>query len=273
MKTGKFESPAGAIAFQQSAGSGRPIVLVHGNSASSRAYLRQLASPLGERRRLVALALPGHGRSDDAADPSLYSLPGYARVLSAFATSQGLEDAVFVGWSLGGHIVLEAAPDLPRAAGFVIFGTPPLGFPPAMERAFLPHPATASMFSAEVTREQAESYVAAFFKPGYSDVPPTFVDDVLRADGRARVGLGASIAPNGYRDEIAVVGQLRQPLAVLHGVDEQLVNGAYFASLSMPTLWRGAVQAIADAGHAPHWEQAEAFNALIDAFAEDCRGR
>ncbi|HUC64950.1 MAG TPA: alpha/beta hydrolase [Stellaceae bacterium] len=269
MKTGAFQSVAGAIAFQESAGSGRPIVLIHGNSASSRAYLRQSASPLGERHRLVALDLPGHGRSADAADLSIYSLPGYAGILRAFAKAERLEDAIFVGWSLGGHIVLEAAPDLPKAAGFVIFGTPPLAASPAMEEAFRRHPAIALTFAAEMTREQAEAYVAAFFKPGYSDIPPSFVEDALRTDGRARAALGASLA-TGYRDEVAVVGQLRQPLAVLHGADEQLVNGGYFAGLSMPTLWRGAVQRIADAGHAPHWEQAGAFNALIDAFAEDC---
>jgi pimeloyl-ACP methyl ester carboxylesterase len=266
MKTGVFQSVAGAIAFQETAGSGRPIVLVHGNSASSRAYLRQLASPLGERRRLVALDLPGHGQSADAADLSIYSLPGYASILRAFAKAQRLEDAIFVGWSLGGHIVLEAAPDLPKAAGFVIFGTPPLAASPAMEKTFLPHPAMASTFAAEMTRAQAEAYVAAFFKPGYADIPPSFVEDVLRTDGRARAALGASIA-KGYRDEVAVVGQLKQPLAVLHGTDEQLVNGAYIAALSIPKLWRGAVQTIADAGHAPHWEQAGVFNALIDAFA------
>jgi pimeloyl-ACP methyl ester carboxylesterase len=269
MKTGAFQSVAGAIAFQESAGSGRPIVLVHGNSASSRAYLRQLASPLGARRRLVAFDLPGHGRSADAADLSIYSLPGYAGILRAFAKAQRLEDAIFVGWSLGGHIVLEAAPDLPKAAGFAIFGTPPLAVPPAMEQAFLPNPAMASTFSPGMTQAQAEAYVAAFFKPGYSDIPPSFVEDVLRTDGRARAELGASI-PKGYRDEVAVVGRLRQPLAVLHGVDEQLVNGAYIAALSMPTLWRGAVHRIPDAGHAPHWEQADAFNALIDAFAQEC---
>jgi pimeloyl-ACP methyl ester carboxylesterase len=241
MKTGVFQSVAGAIAFQETAGSGRPIVLVHGNSASSRAYLRQLASPLGERRRLVALDLPGHGRSADTADLSIYSLPGYAGILRAFTEAERLEDAIFVGWSLGGHVVLEAAPDLPKSAGFVIFGTPPLAASPAMEKAFLPHPAMAS----------------------------TFAEDVLRTDGRARAALGASIA-KGYRDEVVVVGQLKQPLAVLHGADEQLVNGAYIAALSIPTLWRGAVQTIADAGHAPHWEQAGMFNALIEAFAAAC---
>jgi pimeloyl-ACP methyl ester carboxylesterase len=28
-----------------------------------------------------------------------------------------------VGWSLGGHIALEAAPGLPTVAGYVVFGT------------------------------------------------------------------------------------------------------------------------------------------------------
>ena len=59
---------------------------------------------------------------------------------------------------------------------------------------------------------------------------------------------------------------LKVPLAVLHGADEQLVNGHYFASLVMPTLWRGAVQTIPAAGHTPQWETPEAFDALIEAF-------
>jgi pimeloyl-ACP methyl ester carboxylesterase len=41
----------------------------------------------------------------------------------------------------------------------------------------------------------------------------------------------------------------------------------------MPTLWRGAVQSIPDAGHIPQWEQAETFNALLGAFVNDCERR
>ena len=67
-------------------------------------------------------------------------------------------------------------------------------------------------------------------QPGFSGAPSFFVEDALRTDGRARAGLATSIGPGGYRDEIAVVGELAAPLAVLHGADEQLVNGAYFAS-------------------------------------------
>ena len=165
--------------------------------------------------------------------------------------------------------MLEAAPELGRARGFAIFGTPPLAFPPAMGQAFLPHPALALGFQAELTREEACAYVAAFFKAGYADIPTFFLEDALRTDGRSRAPVGAHIAPGGYRDEVKVVAELRVPLAVLHGADEQLVNGGYFASVPMPTLWRGVVQTIAGAGHAPQWERAADFDALIEAFARD----
>ena len=91
----------------------------------------------------------------------------------------------------------------------------------------------------------------------------------MRTDGRARSNLGASIVPGGARDEVAVVRDLEVPLAVLHGEAEQLVNGGYFASVPMPTLWRGAVQVIPGAGHTPHWETPEAFDALLAAFVEE----
>lgn len=270
MTSGNVATSAGKIAWRQSAGSGPAIVLVHGNSASTRAFARQLDSTLGETYRIVAFDLPGHGDSDNARDPvKTYNMPGYARVLREVATQLDVMNAVFVGWSLGGHIVLEAAPDLPRAKGFVIFGTPPLAFPPAMEQAFLPNPAMAYTFQRDLTDEQARGYVAVAFRPGITDLPQAMIDDVLRTDGRAREQLAASIAPNGFRDEVEIVANLKQPLAVLHGAQEQLINGAYFASLKTPTLWRGKVQVIDDAGHLPQWEQAEKFDALIEAFARE----
>jgi pimeloyl-ACP methyl ester carboxylesterase len=69
--------------------------------------------------------------------------------------------------------------------------------------------------------------------------------------------------------EVSIVADLKSPLAVLHGAEEQLINGTYFDSLKMPTLWRGSIQTIADAGHTPHWEQPQAFNALLEAFVEE----
>jgi pimeloyl-ACP methyl ester carboxylesterase len=269
--TGSITTDAGRIAYRQSAGTGSAIVLVHGNSASSKAFARQLDGNLGRTHRVIAFDLPGHGESDDAADPAAtYTLPGYARVLHDVVAHLDAADAVFVGWSLGGHIVLEAAPDLPQAKGFAIFGTPPFGFPPAVKQAFLMHPAMACTFARDLTDKQARGYVAAAFRPGVADLPAFMIDDVLRTDGRARKNLGASITPGGFRDEVAVIASLTRPLAVLHGAEEQLINGDYAKTLAMPTLWRGAVQTSPGAGHILQWEQAKTFDTLLDAFVTDC---
>jgi pimeloyl-ACP methyl ester carboxylesterase len=269
MKTQRIDAPNGAIAVHESTGQGPPVVLIHGNSSSSRAFSRALEGPLGQRFRLVAVDLPGHGESADAKDPSAYSLPGHARAVRAALDALGIEDACFVGWSLGGHIALEMAPDLRAPRGFVIFGTPPITSPEAMSEAFLPNPAMKFTFQESLDSVEASAYVAAFFRPGFADIPPFFLEDVLRTDGRARSNLGASLVPGGARDEGAVVRDLKVPLAVLHGSEEQLVNGRYFASLAMPTLWRGAVQMIPGAGHTPQWETPQIFNALIEAFVAE----
>ena len=259
----------GKIAYRESTGSGIVVLLLHGNSASSGAFTHQIEGSLGRRYRLIAPDLPGHGQSDDATDPAIYCVQDYARMLLEFVAALGIGDAVFVGWSLGGHIVLQAAPDLPNAKGFVIFGTPPLAFPPEMEQAFLPHPAMEFTFAQNLNEQQARAYVAAAFRPGVIDLPPSMIADVVRTDGRARAQLMASSKP--FRDQVEVVANLKQPLAVLHGAQEQLVNAAYFETLKMPTLWRGNVQSIEGAGHAPQWEQPEKFDALIEAFVEDTR--
>ena len=272
MTTHRIDTASGKIAVRESAGDGPPIVLVHGNSSSARAFARQFDGPLGQRFRLIAIDLPGHGASEDAADGA-YSLKSHARAIQDAAQSLGAEDAIFVGWSLGGHIVLEAAPALAKARGFVLFGTPPLAFPPAMDQAFLPNPAVATGFVEAIDREKAEAYVASFFAPGARDIPATFVEDILRTDGRARSGAYASLAPGGYLDEAIVVQNLTVPIAVLHGAEEQLINRAYFDSIPMPTLWRGAVQIIPGAGHAPQWETPQAFDALIAAFVDETAPR
>ena len=265
MKTHRIDTPNGRIAVHESAGRGPAAVLIHGNSSSSRAFSKQLNGPLGERFRLVAIDLPGHGASDDKKDRALYSLRNQTRSLRAAIDALGLAEAHFVGWSMGGHFSLELAPDLPKARGFFIFGTPPLALPPAMALAFLPHPAMGAGFAETIGRAQAEAYVASFFAPGFADIAPFFVEDALRADGQARAG----IRGGGYYDETTIVRDLKVPLAVVHGARDQLVNGAYFATLTMPTLWRGAVQTIPGAGHAPQWETPQAFDALVAAFLDE----
>jgi len=254
------------LAYTESAGGGRPVVLVHGNSSSRRTWRALTDGPFGESFRCLAFDLPGHGASAPAADTDAYSLPGYAANLAGFLAATDAEDAVVVGWSLGGHIALEAVPLLPDAAGFVIFGTPPVGTPAQLAEAFLPNPAVNVGFSADVDADAARAYAASFLAPG-STLPLTeFVTDILATDGAARAGLMASLDTGRFADEVAIVAGLTRPLAVLHGAGEQLVSLDYLRTVTMPTLWRGEVQVLPGTGHAPHEEAPEEFAAVLTRF-------
>jgi pimeloyl-ACP methyl ester carboxylesterase len=257
------------IAFVESAGTGRPVVFVHGNSSSARVWQQVLAGAFGDRFRCLALDLPGHGRSAPAADPDVYSMPGYAAVLAGFLTETAAENAVVVGWSLGGHIAIEAAPNLSGAAGFVVFGTPPVGDAAQLGEAFLANPAVNIGYAAEVDKAAAQSYATSFLAPGSTLPIDDFVADILATDGAARAGLLASIQAGRFADEVGIVARLTQPIAVLHGQQEQLVNLDYLRGLTMPTLWRQAVQVLPGAGHAPQTETPREFAELLTEFLTD----
>jgi pimeloyl-ACP methyl ester carboxylesterase len=260
------------IAFLQSQGDGRTLVFIHGNSSSARTWQPLLAGSFGRRYRCLALDLPGHGHSAPAKDHAAYSLPGYAAVLAGFTQALAAVDAVIVGWSLGGHIALEAAPAMPSAAAFVIFGAPPVASAAQMGEAFLPNPAMNVGFSASVSADDARVLAASFTAPGSTVALDEFIADILATDGAARAGLLASIGEGRFADEVAIVGTLRQPLAVLHGESEQLVNLEYLRELAIPSLWRTKVQLIAGAGHAPQQETPDQFASLLEQFIGDLGG-
>lgn len=258
------------IATYDSGGDGTAVFFLHGNSASSLTFKAQLEGEFGKKYRAVAMDLPGHGESEKAADPeNSYHMPGYAAVLADVAKQLSVENGVFVGWSLGGHVVLEAHHLLPNAAGFAIFGTPPLSYPPDMEGGFLPNPNMAAAFAETLSQEEMAGFASACLAPNSPlDLAP-FVADIARTDGLARATMGASIGPGNYADEVEIVKNLKRPLAILQGEHEQLVNPSYFGTIEIPTLWRGAVQMIADAGHTPQVENASAFSEVIAAFVDD----
>lgn len=260
------------VAFAASAGTGRPVVLLHGNSSSARVWQPLLASGFGDRFRCLALDLPGHGRSAPATRPEVYSLPGYATILAGFLTELEAKDAVIVGWSLGGNIALEAAPRLPDVTGFAILGTPPVGTAEQLAEAFFPNPAVSIGFTAELDHDAARCYAESFLAPR-STLPLTdFIADILATDGAARADLLTSVQAGRFANQVDIVAKLNQPIAVLHGQHEQLVNLDYLRSLTIPTLWRHAVQVLPDAGHTPQMETPQALAEILTEFLTDLDG-
>jgi pimeloyl-ACP methyl ester carboxylesterase len=250
----------------QDSRSDRTVIFIHGNSSSARTWLPVINGEFGQRFRCLALDLPGHGQSEPARDQADYSVPGYAAILTRFTQALDAADAVIVGWSLGGQVTLEAAPALPDAGGFVIFGAPPVASPADLAEAFLPNPAIGTLFTEHVSESEARLAAASFTAPGSALDLAELVSDILATDGAARAGLAASAGQGRFADEIATVEALRQPLAIIQGTDEQLVSLDYLRKLNVPTLWRGEVQLIPDTAHALHLEAPREFAQLLTDF-------
>jgi branched-chain amino acid transport system permease protein len=104
-------------------GSGKPIVLVHGNTGSSRWYHRVMDLP---GYWTIAPDLPNFGCSEalDVAD-----IDAYADHLGAFIDALKLDKPIIVGHSLGGAVVMSLAarrPELARAL-VLVDGAAPSG--------------------------------------------------------------------------------------------------------------------------------------------------
>lgn len=85
------------------AGSGPPVVLVHGMVNSSR-HWRAVAERLAETHTVIAPDLIGHG--DSATPRGDYSLGAHASVIRDLLSVLGIQRASFVGHSLGGGIAM-----------------------------------------------------------------------------------------------------------------------------------------------------------------------
>ena len=85
------------------AGSGPPLVLVHGMVNSSR-HWRVVAERLAARYTVIAPDLIGHG--DSATPRGDYSLGAHAAVIRDLLAALGVERATMVGHSLGGGIAM-----------------------------------------------------------------------------------------------------------------------------------------------------------------------
>lgn len=262
------------LAYRVSDGGGRPVVLVHGNSSSSRTWQTLMDGPFGARYQCFAPDLPGHGRSKPpTAGAACYSVPGHATALAGFVEAVGIRDAVVVGWSLGGNIAIEAAPAMAGiAAGHVVFGAPPVSDTASFARAFLPDPVVGLGFQGTLDRADAEAYAAGFLAPDSRIPLEPMVEDVLATDATARSALGATIGEGRFEDEVALLREFTGPIAILHGTKDRFVNLDYLHDLTLPTLWRGAVQCVQGAGHALQLDAPDALAGLLEAFVADLPG-
>lgn len=255
------------VAVEDSGGGGPALLMIHGNSASKAVFARQFESELAARVRMIAFDLPGHGASDDAADPvAAYTIGGYAQTAVDVLEALGARRAVVFGWSLGGHVAVDMLARAPDLAGVMICGTPPVpAGPEGLSLGFRPSPHMALTGAAEWSPADAE----AFAREGAQPFEPFMLDDALRTDGRARATMLADALAGGAGDQRRIAETAPTPLAIVNGADDAFVNTDYLATIAYANLWRGQVFNLPGLGHAPFWQAPERFNPLLEQFIAD----
>lgn len=92
--------------YHSRAGSGPPLILVHGLGNTPRAW-DPIVPALAAERELVVVTLPGHDGEPVERDSDTFA--GLTRSLADFVAEYRLESAAMVGSSLGARMVLELA--------------------------------------------------------------------------------------------------------------------------------------------------------------------
>jgi pimeloyl-ACP methyl ester carboxylesterase len=115
-----LETTRGTLFYVQR-GTGQPVlVCVHGAGGTHQHWGCQFAG-LRDTARVIALDLPGHGRSPG---PGCTSIADYSAVLLAALDALALQQVIVAGHSMGGGIALSTALEAPqRVAGLVLAGT------------------------------------------------------------------------------------------------------------------------------------------------------
>lgn len=257
-----------SIAGHRSGGRGMPVLMLHGSGASKNVFARQFDGQLAEMYDLVAIDLPGHGQSADATHPAhTYSVRGLAAVVSEVIDQLGLLRPAIYGWSLGGHVAIELSVQRPDLAGMALGGTPPVGPGPlAALRGFHAHWDMLLASKENFSARDAERFLKLCY--GESGTPQ-FLSDIKRADGRLRPLFLRSLMRGDCADQKRVVETSPVPLAMINGEDDRIVRRGYVEHLNYAALWGEHCQSIPNAAHAPFWEQAEAFNAMLHRFLKD----
>jgi pimeloyl-ACP methyl ester carboxylesterase len=246
------------------------VLLIHGLTATHRYWLQNVTH-LAERRRVLALDLPGFGRSDKP-DVS-YSTGYFVRTVAAFLDDRGVDRAVLVGNSMGGQIAMAFALEHARRVDKLVLVDPagvtalPLWLlrvgmwmaAGAIDHApRVPRPLLEALFRMVFpTRpDLAARYVRSYHRAIVSDDYPLHLRAAFRA---ARGVLGAPM--------LARVRQIAAPTLIVWGAKDWLVP---------VTAARGLRRAIPDArlviyresGHCPMVDQPERWNRDVEAFLD-----
>jgi pimeloyl-ACP methyl ester carboxylesterase len=124
----RFESiqtPVGRLSTMQ-AGTGAPVVALHGLGGTKASFLPTLAA-LADRYRVIALDMPGFGESDKPI-AATYDAAWFARAVTGLLDALEIERAHLIGNSMGGRVAIELGLTAPERAERIALLSPALAW-------------------------------------------------------------------------------------------------------------------------------------------------
>jgi len=259
------------------AGSGPPVVLLHGITSTSATWERVMPY-LAERYTAIAPDLLGHGES--AKPRGDYSLGAYASGVRDLLVSLGHERATFVGHSLGGGVAMQLAYQFPeRCERLVLVDSGGLGREVnlLLRAATLPGSEVVLPLLASAGLLDAGRAVGRFLNRLGLRVG-TDVEEMARghaslADREARAAfvhtLRTIIEPGGQRvnasDRLYLAEHI--PFLIVWGERDPMIPVAH-GRAAHGRVRGSRLEVFPDAGHFPHLDDPQRFIAVLLDFME-----
>ena len=248
--------------------SGRPILFIHGFSQCRLAWGRQMRSDLADDHRLVAMDMRGHGLSDRPRGGYTDS-KAWADDVNAAIRALSLDHPILCGWSYGPLVILDYVRHYGEDdIGGIHFvgGITKLGSDEAtsvLTDEFLGHVPGFFSTDAEESVRSLESLLRMCFAR-----EPSAEDLYLM------LGYNVSVPPY-VRQELFsrafdnddLLPRISKPVLITHGADDAVVKPS-IVEQHKAGMAHAQIHLMADAGHAPFWDDAPAFNRRLRAFAE-----
>jgi len=257
----ELHSESGSL-FYEEAGSGKPLILIHGFPLSGGIWRCQLAG-LSGGFRVIAPDLRGFGRSTPSALP--YSMDLYADDTIMLMDHLGIETAAVCGMSMGGYVLLNLLDRYPGRVNAACFMVTKAGADDAEGRSR--RTALAEEILKSGSKAAADAFSRVLFAPGSTAKDPDLLVQIhgmmMEASPEGLVsGLMAMRDRPDYSERLAeikvrslVVGA-EEDLAIPVHESEKLATGLQNATLCM----------IPEAGHMVMLEQYEAVNRALAEF-------
>ncbi|HWP48819.1 MAG TPA: alpha/beta fold hydrolase [Candidatus Limnocylindrales bacterium] len=265
---GMWVTVEGLNTYYLTRGSGKPVILIHGLSAHSFSWRKNL-DPLAKFFHVYALDLKGLGFSDKPLK-SDYSPEGMATFVIRFMDTLGIPEAALIGSSMGGMISLTAALKYPsRVTQLVLVASTGYPLPSKLLRKLLETPVLGEILikfagkkdlerglrncyydSTQITPEVVEGYYLPYTRD--RNLRPQLL--MARRFGFHR----PSPLENLYN-------QIQIPTLLIWGREDRIVpvQHAYRFHREIKT---SQLVILEKTGHAPQEENAEEFNRIVIDF-------